>query len=73
MREPFPKLIEEYANNFFSKPVLCTMSERIGSHSLNRTDKHCMEKDVFQSDEYRLHVKEKNDNEDKKEEEKKDR
>ena len=49
------------------------MSERIGSQSLNRTDKHCMEKDVFQSDEYRLHVKEKNDNEDKKEEEKKDR
>ena len=43
------------------------MSEKI--EPLNRTDKYCMEKDVFQSDEYRSHVKEKNDKEDKKKDE----
>ena len=50
VREPFEKLIKEYADNFFSKPVLCTMNENIESL---RTEKYSMEKDVFQSGEYR--------------------
>ena len=59
VRVPYQTLIEEYADKFFSDPVLCTMGEEIGK--LKGRDEHAMEKDVFQDRKYRKHVKEKND------------
>jgi len=62
VRVPFKALIKQYADNFFSAPVLCTMSETM--ETLNRTDKHSMEKDVFQNKKYRKYVEKKNEKED---------
>ena len=31
MRVPYKKLVEDYAKEFFSKPVLCTMGESINT------------------------------------------
>ena len=56
MRVPYKKLIEEFADNFFSRAVLCTMTESIGT--LDRNDKYAKEKDVFQDKKYREHLKE---------------
>ena len=55
VRVPYQTLIEEYADKFFSNPVLCTMGEEIGK--LKGRDEHAMEKDVFQDPKYREHVK----------------
>ena len=46
MRVPYKKLIKEFANNFFSSAVRCTMTERI--ETLDRNDEDSQEKDVFQ-------------------------
>jgi len=59
VRVPYKTLIEDYADKFFSDPVLCTMAENIDS--LKGRDEHAMEKDVFQDPKYRKHVKKKND------------
>ena len=56
MRVPYKKLIEEFADNFFSRAVLCTMTERI--ETLDRNDKYAKDKDVFQDKKYREHLKE---------------
>ena len=45
MRVPYKKLIKEFANNFFSSAVRCTMTERI--ETLDRND-DTQGKDVFQ-------------------------
>ena len=45
MRVPYKKLIKEFANNFFSSAVMCTMTERI--ETLDRNDEEEKEKDVF--------------------------
>ena len=58
VRVPYKTLIEDYADKFFSDPVLCTMAENIDS--LKGRDEHAMEKDVFQDHKYRRHVQEKN-------------
>ena len=55
VRVPYKTLIEDYADKFFSDPVLCTMAENIDS--LKGRDEHAMEKDVFQDPKYREHVK----------------
>ena len=55
VRVPYKTLIEDYADKFFSDPVLCTMAENIDS--LKGRDEHAMEKDVFQNSKYREHVK----------------
>eukprot|EP00964_Phaeocystis_antarctica_P058985 scaffold35009_cov51-Phaeocystis_antarctica.AAC.1 len=59
MRVPYKKLIKEFADSFFSDPVLCTMAESI--ETLDRNDKYAKEKDVFQNKKYREHLKEAND------------
>ena len=48
---PYKKLIEEFAENFFSHAVLCTMTESI--ETLDRDDKYAQGKDVFQDKMYR--------------------
>ena len=57
MRVPYKKLINEFADNFFSDAVLCTMTEDIGT--LDRNDKYAKEKDVFKDKKYRAHLDEK--------------
>ena len=52
----YKKLITEFADNFFSDAVLCTMTERI--ETLDRNDKYAKDKDVFQDKKYREHLKE---------------
>ena len=59
MRVPYKKLINEFADNFFSDAVLCTMTEDIGT--LDRNGKYAKEKDVFKDSNYRAHLKEAND------------
>eukprot|EP00964_Phaeocystis_antarctica_P038705 scaffold22138_cov59-Phaeocystis_antarctica.AAC.1 len=54
MRVPYKKLITEFADNFFSDAVLCTMSESI--KTLDRNDKYAKEKDVFHDTKYRTHL-----------------
>ena len=54
MRVPYKKLIEVFADNFFSRAVLCTMTERI--ETLDRNDKYAKDKDVFQDKKYREHL-----------------
>ena len=56
MRVPYKKLINEFADNFFSDAVLCTMTEDIGT--LDRNGKYAKEKDVFKDKKYRAHLKE---------------
>ena len=50
----YKKLITEFADNFFSDAVLCTMTENI--KTLDRNDKYAKEKDVFQDKKYREHL-----------------
>ena len=57
VRVPYQTLIETYANEFFSAPILCTMGEKIST--LKGRDEHAMEKDVFQDPKYRSHVENK--------------
>ena len=54
MRVPYKKLIKDFADNFFSDPVLCTMSENI--KTLDRNNMYAKEKDVFQDKKYRKHL-----------------
>ena len=56
MRVPYKKLIEEFAANFFSRAVMCTMTENI--KTLDRNNTYAKEKDVFQDESYRKHLKE---------------
>ena len=51
VRTPYKKLVETYAEEFFSKAILCKMDENIDS--LERNDTFAIEKDVFQDPEYR--------------------
>ena len=51
VRTPYKKLVETYAEEFFSKAILCKMDEDIGT--LERNDTFAIEKDVFQDPEYR--------------------
>ena len=54
MHVPYKKLIKEFAENFFSDAVLCTMTERI--ETLDREGEHALGKDVFKSTKYREHL-----------------
>ena len=54
MRVPYKKLIEEFAANFFSRAVMCTMTENI--KTLDRNNTYAKEKDVFQDESYRAHL-----------------
>ena len=56
LRVPYKKLIKEYVEDFFSHPVMCTMTESI--ETLDRNDKYAKGKDVFQDSNYRAHLKE---------------
>ena len=56
---PYKKLIEEFAENFFSHAVLCTMTESIAT--LDRNDKYALGKDVFKDPKYRKHLEEADD------------
>ena len=51
VRTPYKKLVETYAEEFFSKSILCKMDEDIDT--LERNDTFAIEKDVFQDPEYR--------------------
>ena len=51
VRTPYKKLVETYAEEFFSKAILCEMDESIDT--LERNDTFAIEKDVFQDPEYR--------------------
>ena len=57
MRVPYKNLIKEFADSFFSRAVLCTMTESI--ETLDRNGRYAKEKDVFQDKSYREHLKEK--------------
>ena len=56
---PYKKLIKEFAENFFSHAVLCTMSESI--ETLGREDEYALGKDVFKDTKYRTHLQEADD------------
>ena len=56
---PYKKLIEEFAKNFFSHAVLCTMTESI--ETLDREDEYALGKDVFKDTKYRTHLQEADD------------
>jgi len=56
MRVPYKTLIKEFADNFNSKAVLCTMTETL--ETLDRNAKYAKEKDVFQDKEYQQRLKE---------------
>ena len=55
MRVPYKNLIKEFADSFFSRAVLCTMTESI--ETLDRNGRYAKEKDVFQDKSYRAHLK----------------
>ena len=59
VRVPYKKLIKEFADNFFSSAVRCTMTERI--ETLDREGEHALGKDVFKNTKYREHLDEEAD------------